>query len=201
MSKICEKCGKSHNSFWNGDPIELSDNRILCTKCSKNIAGRLNDLYYMSDPQIFFKKKNEILEECNNQFNPTITKEIEEKINKIFVKKFNTLEQNALEQNYSSTTNGTEVQNDYQEGSDSMYYNIGEKIKTLAKATTILGIAVSIVIGILLIFINLVAGLLVALLGAIFFYISSFPMYGFGQLISNSEEIKKLLKKDESSKK
>ena len=82
-----------------------------------------------------------------------------------------------------------------------MFENIGEKIKNLAKIIAILGIAVSVIYGIYFM-VNgrefLGYGLTVALVGSLLSWISSFFAYGFGELISNSEIIKKSVKSNKS---
>jgi hypothetical protein len=64
-----------------------------------------------------------------------------------------------------------------------MYDNIGEKIKGLATAITVLGIIVSIISGLLLFSLNQKAGLVTILIGCIISYVSNLCLYGFGELI------------------
>ncbi len=62
---------------------------------------------------------------------------------------------------------------------------MGSKIKTLAKVESWLGIITSILVG-LFIFGNQedpATGILVMILGPLFFWILSFVLYGFGELI------------------
>ena len=71
-----------------------------------------------------------------------------------------------------------------------MFTNIGSKIKTLASVFTWLGIIGSIISGIYLASQDddlILIGLLTALLGSLFSWIGSFLLYGFGQLIENSD--------------
>lgn len=85
----------------------------------------------------------------------------------------------------------------------SMFENIGKKIKTLAKAICYLGIAASIITATVLLIISsdmpwggeslLVLGLVLLFAGPIISWFSSFFMYGFGDLIDNSQEIKEKL--------
>lgn len=78
-----------------------------------------------------------------------------------------------------------------------MFDNIGGKIKTLAKVICWIGIALSIVLGlILLIAISTYSPLLgiavaipVALLGAVLSWIASFTLYGYGELIELTAKI------------
>lgn len=79
---------------------------------------------------------------------------------------------------------------------DSLFENIGEKIKTLAKVIFSIGIAVFALTG-FIVFVGLVGaiGFVVFLMGVgiiavgiISSYISSMFLYGFGELISNSKK-------------
>lgn len=78
-----------------------------------------------------------------------------------------------------------------------MFENIGEKIKTLAKVVSIMGIAASVIYGIILMSaggIGFIYGLLVIAVGIIISWISSFFTYGFGELLINTKEIKESVK-------
>ena len=65
-----------------------------------------------------------------------------------------------------------------------MFSNIGEKIKTLAEVICIIGIVVSIIAAIVM-FSNSEIGLgfLLLILAPLLFWISSFTLYGFGEII------------------
>lgn len=65
-----------------------------------------------------------------------------------------------------------------------MFSNIGEKIKTLAEVICIIGIVASIIAAIVM-FSNSEIGLgfLLLILAPILFWISSFTLYGFGEII------------------
>ena len=86
-----------------------------------------------------------------------------------------------------------------------MFDNIGDKIKTLAKVSTVLGIVISVIYGIVLMVSDedlIFDGFLVMILGSLLFWISSFTLYGFGEMInqleysnSNSKKIYDLLNK------
>ena len=96
-----------------------------------------------------------------------------------------------------------------------MWDNIGEKIKILAKIIAWVGIIASIIGGLILIVqgvkINqnswngsgggllILGGLGTIIGGSILSWISSFSMYGFGELIDNSEIIKSNTSKNEKS--
>ena len=89
-----------------------------------------------------------------------------------------------------------------------MFSNIGGKIKTLAKIICWIGIILSVVTGVIMmihrtdivittssgaeaIVSPLIAGLTIIIVGCLTSWIGAFFAYGFGQLIENSEEIKK----------
>lgn len=71
-----------------------------------------------------------------------------------------------------------------------MFKNIGSKIKTLAKPFCLLDIFICVIVGIVLIVKNekmIVLGFIIIIFGSLFSLISSFMIYGFGQLVENSE--------------
>ena len=71
-----------------------------------------------------------------------------------------------------------------------MFDNISEKIKNLATVLTVLGFIASFIACIALISMEQVgAGLLTGGLGCLFSWISSFILYGFGELIEKATEI------------
>ena len=70
-----------------------------------------------------------------------------------------------------------------------MSYNIGSKIKSLAKAFCWIGVIASIFTGISLMSDGEEVGLLVLLFGSLFSWIGSFSTYGFGELIEKTSEI------------
>ena len=87
-----------------------------------------------------------------------------------------------------------------------MFNNIGHKIKTLAKILCWIGIVLSFIIGIAImasgngsLTINgnyanvspVVIGIFYIIIGCLVSWVGSFFAYGFGQLIENTDEIKK----------
>ena len=76
-----------------------------------------------------------------------------------------------------------------------MFNNIGSKIKSLAKVICWLGIIISVITGIIGI-INgteqfTVSGIITIIFGSLASWLGSFFAYGFGQLIENTDEIRK----------
>lgn len=81
-----------------------------------------------------------------------------------------------------------------------MFDNIGGKIKGLTTAIAVIGIGISVIAGIILMFtISFLSGLLVAVVGGVSCYVGSFFAYGFGQLIENSDILVAEMKKGNSS--
>ena len=74
-----------------------------------------------------------------------------------------------------------------------MFTNIGNKIKGLATILCVLGILVSVIIGFSLYYANPGLGLIYAGAGSLIAWISSFVLYGFGELICQSTETNKKL--------
>jgi hypothetical protein len=73
-----------------------------------------------------------------------------------------------------------------------MFGNIGSKIKILAQVCTWVGIIGSIIGGLVLIALDtylIIAGLLIAAVGSLISWASSFVLYGFGQLIENTDKL------------
>lgn len=77
-----------------------------------------------------------------------------------------------------------------------MFDNIGGKIKVLAQVVCWIGITISVIFG-LISFEN--GGIVVIILGSLFSWIGSFTLYGFGQLIENSDILVELKKKENDS--
>ena len=74
-----------------------------------------------------------------------------------------------------------------------MFDNIGGKIKTLAQVVCWLGIIISGIygIGMMAVDVHLVlAGIIVIVTGSLMSWLSSFALYGFGELIENSQMIR-----------
>lgn len=82
-----------------------------------------------------------------------------------------------------------------------MFGNIGGKIKTLAQVVTWIGIIGSVICGFVLMGIDedlIFTGFIIALLGSLSSWVSSFVLYGFGQLIENTDKLVELAKNKKS---
>lgn len=87
-----------------------------------------------------------------------------------------------------------------------MYENIGRKIKGLAIGLFVLGAAASILMGIYIMFfdagngnsnlaVNMIISILVMVIGCLVSWVSSWVLYGFGELIDTVEDIEYLIHK------
>ncbi len=87
-----------------------------------------------------------------------------------------------------------------------MFDNIGEKIKTLAKVLTILGSALSVLYGLVLMVSDegvFFSGIFIMIFGSLLSWVGSFTLYGFGEVINqledsneNSRKLYRMLKKE-----
>lgn len=68
-----------------------------------------------------------------------------------------------------------------------MFENIGDKIKTLAVVLCVLGMIASVIWGIVLFFSSFLSGLLVLAVGCLCAWTGSFTLYGFGELIEETQ--------------
>lgn len=67
-----------------------------------------------------------------------------------------------------------------------MFDNIGGKIKGFAKIVAWLGIILSVIIGLLSM---ATGGILIMIIGGVSSWVGSFVLYGFGQLVENSDKL------------
>ena len=74
-----------------------------------------------------------------------------------------------------------------------MFDNIGSKIKTVATTLTALGITLSVLAGIVILCEGDASGLFVIIFGSLLSWLGSFLLYGFGQLVENSDRMVELL--------
>ena len=72
-----------------------------------------------------------------------------------------------------------------------MYDNIGAKIKVLAQVIAWIGIAGSVITGFVIIIESAGVGIGILIVGSLMSWISSWFMYGFGELIEKTTEIAK----------
>ena len=70
-----------------------------------------------------------------------------------------------------------------------MFSNIGGKIKALAVVISVLGIAASVICGGVMAAKNALYGVLIIVFGSLGSWLSCLTLYGFGQLVENSDKI------------
>ena len=84
-----------------------------------------------------------------------------------------------------------------------MNEKVGSTIQTIAAIGVIIGIIASIITGIVLMVADedlVLTGLLIAVLGSVFCWISAVMTYGFGQLINNSSRLMEHLAQEDKKK-
>lgn len=202
MAKLCECCGNKNNSFVE-DPLYLTNDKILCQKCAAPIKIDMSNLYYVKTKEEYEALRNNILAKCKECFNDTITEYITIVMNKIYGRlSFLQQEKQATFVGSSTTvSSATKTETIYfenkTESSSGMFDNIGGKIKTLAQVVTWIGIIASVISGFAIMSIDeeIFVGLIVMIFGALMSWVSSFVLYGFGQLVENSDKLVKLSKK------
>lgn len=196
MAKLCECCGNKNNSF-QGDSLQLEDDKILCSKCAQPIREDLNKLFYAETQEEFDEITGRIIGRSKTLFDEATVQYICNLINKRSEKTKFHVSERAINSIAELNIKEDEVIMDNSTSSSGMFRNIGGKIKGLAKAATALGIIAYIVIGIIIMCIDddiAFVGVLVMIVGAFISWISSFILYGFGQLIENSDMLVKLSK-------
>ncbi len=75
---------------------------------------------------------------------------------------------------------------------DNLFRDVGKKIQVLAKGLMIVGVACSVIIGLVVMAGDesmLLVGLLIMLVGSLVSWISSWFLYGYGEIIKNTAEI------------
>ncbi len=203
MAKLCECCGNKNNSF-GGDPLYLTNDKILCHKCAEPIKNDMSNLYYAKTNREYEELKNNIVAKCNECFNDAITEYVITVMNKIYDRlDFAKQEKQATSVTPSTTVESTTYTetlstNNEPESYSGMFDNIGGKIKTLAQVVTWIGIIGSVIGGMSMMSINddlIFLGLLIMIIGSLVSWVSSFVLYGFGQLIEYTDKLVELSKK------
>lgn len=203
MAKICVNCGKTVGML-SLDPLNLENGEILCYDCSEIIQSDITKLYGAKNIDDFNAIKENIINKCQENYNESICLAVCNLIDKIgtesdYLKNYTT--KTVIAPNYPNTQNtqNTNISTTNRTTNNSnMFSNIGSKIKILAQVMTWLGIIASVIGGLVLMAIDedlIPAGLITALLGPLISWLSSFVLYGFGQLIENTDKLVELSKK------
>ncbi len=194
MAKYCSCCGSKNNSF-NGDPLRLENGEILCYKCFKPISYEWNQLYYVQTIEEFDFFAESIINKSKELFGDDITQQICSAIDNrrqkaAYLKEGGNVskeQQKVVEESHKNISRKSSHSN-----SDGIFSNIGGKIKGFAELLTWLGILGSIFSGLWIMSIDddfIIPGILVIVLGSLVSWISHLLLYGFGQLIENSDKL------------
>ncbi len=194
MAKYCSCCGSKDNSF-NGDPnpLQLENGKILCYKCTKPISYEWNQLYYVQTTEEFDFFAESIINKSKELFEDDIVQQICIAIDIRRQKagylkeggKVSKEQQKIVEESHKNISRKSSHSH-----SDGIFSNIGGKIKGFAELLTWLGILGSIFSGLWIMSIDddfIIPGILVIVIGSLVSWISHLLLYGFGQLIQNSD--------------
>ena len=194
MKKYCIGCGKEVAP--SDMPLELALDNVLCRECAGDIIDDMNQIYRNMPEAEFHRLRKKIIEKSKQCFIVEITDII---IATTDSKYYGVVDKRLLV-NYRDLqkASGEKVSEDYEDCDGGMFGNIGGKIKGLAQFLTWIGIIGSVIMGVTLMaegdFLAII-GLIVAIVGSLLSWLSSFLLYGFGQLVQNSDKTVALLKK------
>lgn len=196
MAKLCECCKKT-SSFLADDEFDLGNNTILCHQCAAPIRNDMIDIHFAKTEEEFNQLKEQILATCQAHYPDNVTTAVAEKIQKTHDQKFRPQEDTP-----------PSMATDTESGARSLYHNIGGKIKTLAKISALIGAIWCICAGIYYIGLGISKnwsehgpfGLYCLIFGPILSWIGSFVLYGFGQLVENSDKMLAIAQKQENEK-
>lgn len=182
MATVCKLCDKKINSFF-GAFYSVSG-IIICEDCYysyKKVLDSVSDTERFEDNLTEFKSKfseKKEIEKIEEFLKNLHEEKIQEKINKEKL-------QEMKEKQLAETKNNDTISND----STNMFGNIAGKIKALAQVITWTGIILFVIFGFVVMGINIFTGFIIALLGSLSSWVSSFILYGFGQLIENTDKL------------
>lgn len=198
MAMNCICCGKTFKYGW-----QIKENMGVCEDCIKPVEMHLNnaniELTDIKNKDTFEETKNKVISTLNAENDKDTIEYLTTVLDKIYssIPSNTTDNQNTSSLNLNSNINipTVSVSNSNSTG---MFSNIGSKIKTLAQVITWIGIIGSVILGLVLMTTDeelISAGLMIALLGSLISWVSSFVLYGFGQLIENTDKLVELSKK------
>lgn len=198
MAMNCICCGKTFKYGW-----QIKENIGVCEDCIKpveihlnNASAELNDL---KNTNTFEETRNKVISTLNAENDKETIEYLTALLDKIYsVFTSNTTDNQTISPlNHSNNINIPTV-SVYNSNSTGMFGNIGGKIKSLAQVITWLGIIGSVIWGFVLMATDedlISAGLMIAVLGSLISWVSSFVLYGFGQLVENTDKLVELSKK------
>jgi len=205
MARNCVNCGKKLGLF--DEEFYLYDDFYTCGKCVESIRTDIDDVYRVKSQEEFLTLRAKIVEKASQSCNQKTVELLVKKANVVYNnlnfvnEKINIddgvsdvkIEGNTVNENVSGNTASTSDTD-----GAGMFSNIGGKIKNLAIVVTWIGIISSVILGIIMMATGygemVLIGFLVALVGSLLSWVGSFLLYGFGQLIENTDTIVKKLK-------
>lgn len=205
MARNCVNCGKKIGVF--DEEFYLYDDFYMCGKCAESIRNDIDGVFRAKSQEEFLTLRAKIVEKASQSCNQKTVELLVKKANVVYNnlnfvnEKINIddgvsdvkIEGNTVNENVSGNTASTSDTD-----GAGMFSNIGGKIKNLAVVITWIGIITSVIFGIMMMATGygemVFIGFLVALVGSLLSWIGSFLLYGFGQLIENTDAIVKKLK-------
>ncbi len=198
MAMNCICCGKSFKYGW-----QIKESTGVCENCIKPVETHLNnvgvELNDLKNTNTFEKTKNKVISTLNAEKDKETIEYLTALLDKIYsIFTSNTADNQTISPlNHINNTNIPTVSFS-NSNSTGMFGNIGGKIKSLAQVITWLGIIGCVIWGFVLMATDedlISAGLMIASLGSLISWVSSFVLYGFGQLIENTDKLVELSKK------
>ena len=202
MARNCINCGKKIGVF--DEEFYLYDDFYTCGKCLESIRNDIDDVYRVKSHEEFLTLRAKIVEKASQSCNQKTVELLVKKANVVYNnlnfvnEKINIddgvsdvkIEGNTVNENVSGNTASTSDTD-----GAGMFSNIGGKIKTLATVVTWFGLIASFLVGICMLFVETISGFIIMIVGGLLSWIGSFTLYGFGQLIENTDIIVKKLNK------
>lgn len=193
MKKNCLNCKKETD--FRDLPLELIGDEILCRDCAGEIVYKVKEIYKGMPEEKFKQLKDEIIADGKTHMSEATLNVLADTLN---YKYYGTIDESEIAQHINDAKI-TGVSSEAKDNSAGVFGNIGGKIKTLAKVLTWIGIISSVITGISMLATGdealVLIGILIAAFGSIVSWVSSFLLYGFGQLIENTDELVKNSKK------
>lgn len=194
MEPICSKCGMENNNR-KGAPYYLTDDIILCSECIEPIIYEIHELRGVNDVGEYISLSKKILDKSKDLYGDKITSLLALEFKRLGVRKgFVRRSEMAVEE-----APREQDESDFEETESGMFSNIGKKIKVYAQVLTWIGIIGFTVWGLMICFsegeLSFVRGIVIAVSGSLGSWLSCLCLYGFGQLVDNSDKLVRLLSK------
>ncbi len=205
MANFCELCGKQIgllNGYYKVADLKLCDKCYSTTESYEkklhSSNGDLKAIQESSEDLRNYYKSSKKIEIIINYYLNELHLLPKEETQGIIV------DNKELPNEYVNIENEkTDIYTEFASTSSGMFGNIGSKIKTLAQVVTWIGIIGSAICGFVLMGMDedlIFIGLLIAILGSLSSWVSSFVLYGFGHLIENTDKLIELSKNKTAEK-